>query len=253
MNKTYKATLRKAEQGELEAVFAFTGGEPDLDNDITLPGAFDWKRQECVLEPWNHNYGELPVGKGTIVEEADGRVVFKGRVFTQTTSGRDHWHALKELGPLAQWSYSFQILSSRPGKHRGQPVRYLEKLAVSGVGPVTRAAQPASYTASVKSRRGTRALLAEIDALHTRLLDMQLDATERRVKAQLAKSQTSRLEAYRQSLIDDGMSEALAHEWGGSMIASEVAPLLAQYPMLERMSPGWARREVLRHWLSPVE
>ncbi len=143
--KTFRAELKARASGEIEAVFALLN-TPDLDRDVTLPGAFG--RQSTIIEPWNHDYGSLPVGQGEIIEE-DNQAILRGKLFLNTQSGQEHYQALKALGDLTQWSYSFRIVKSYPGKWTdGTPVQFLEKLEVYGVSPVTRGAQPLTSTRS---------------------------------------------------------------------------------------------------------
>src|SRR4030042_156229 len=124
-------------EGEFTAEFA-TLEVVDHDGDITKPGAFQ-DGQETLIEPWNHNYGQLPVGKGVIHEKKD-KAVIEGKFFLDTQSGLEHYRVVKALGPLQEWSYTFEILKWAVGQFDGKEVRFLQGLDVWGVAPVTRGA-----------------------------------------------------------------------------------------------------------------
>jgi hypothetical protein len=154
MNKifTSKLNLKNEATGTVEAVFALLN-TPDSDRDVTLPNAFG--RQSVILEPWAHNYSGLPVGKGKIFEQGE-EAVFSGQFFMDNQSGREHYQALKALGELTQWSYSFQVIKSHPGIWTdGSKVQFLDRLDVFGVSPVVRGAQSSTYTRSIKGEKRT--------------------------------------------------------------------------------------------------
>ncbi len=150
--KTFRGRIElKAESdttGEFSAEFA-TLGVVDLDQDVTEAGAFH-DGQEAIIEPWNHNYGDLPVGKG-VIHEVDNKAVVDGRFFLDTQSGLEHYRVVKALGDIQEWSYTFEILKATPGVFEGQPVRFLQDMDVWGVAPVTRGAGIDTQTTSIKS------------------------------------------------------------------------------------------------------
>lgn len=154
MKKIFKAPLRlKAEgegaEGEFEAVFSTLNVE-DLHGDVTLPGAFD--EQNVIIEPWNHDW-TLPVGSAVIrSDEKEARV--EGRFFLDTTGGLDHYRTVKNLGALAEWSYTFDIKEASRGQFNGRDVQFLRKLDVVGVGPVTRGAGIDTRTVGIKQADG---------------------------------------------------------------------------------------------------
>ena len=151
--KTYRGPIGfKAEtddEGTFLAVFA-TMGVIDLDGDVTLPGAFG--KQTVMIEPWNHNYQQLPVGRGTI-DEADHDALVEGKFFLDTASGREHWQVVKELKDIQEWSYTFYILEAEYGQYDGKDVRFLKKLDVVGVGPVSRGAGVDTRVTDIKGKR----------------------------------------------------------------------------------------------------
>jgi hypothetical protein len=141
----------ETETGEFEAVFA-TMNIKDWHGDVTLPGAFG-DGQEVVIEGWNHDYS-LPVGKGRIIEDGN-EAKLVGRFILETDGGKDHYRTVKELGGIAEWSYTFEILDAESGTMDGESVQYLKPLDVWGVAPVTRGAGKGTRTTMIKSQDKT--------------------------------------------------------------------------------------------------
>ena len=139
--KTYRGPIEfKAdadETGQFVAEFA-TLNVIDHDDDVTVPGAFR-DGQETLIEAWNHNYGQLPVGKGFVREHGD-KAVIQGRFFLDTAHGLEHYKTVKAMGSLQEWSYTFEVLEAEPGTFDGQDVQFLCSLDVWGVAPVQRGA-----------------------------------------------------------------------------------------------------------------
>jgi HK97 family phage prohead protease len=145
-----KLTLKAADnggEGEFTAVFA-TLGVKDLDGDVTIPGAFQ-EGQEVRIARWGHNWGDLPVGKGTIhADEKEAWV--EGQFFMDTQGGQEHYKTVKALGDLQEWSYGFDILEEEPGEVNGEPVRFLKRLDVFEVSPVLLGAGIDTRTEAIK-------------------------------------------------------------------------------------------------------
>jgi len=140
--------LDGGEPGEFEAVFA-TLNVIDLDNDVTVPGAFT--EDEAVrIAAWGHNWGTLPVGRGAIHEE-DDQAIARGKFFLQTAAGKEHYETVKALGELQEWSYGFDILESEPGEFEGKEVNFLKKLTVYEVSPVMLGAGIGTHTTDIKA------------------------------------------------------------------------------------------------------
>ena len=138
------------QEGEFTAEFA-TLNTIDHDNDVTRPGAFH-DGQETLIEPWNHNYGVLPVGKG-VIHEKDDKAIIEGKFFLDTQSGLEHYRVVKSLGPLQEWSYTFEVEKASQGQFEDQDVQFLEKLDVWGVAPVTRGAGIDTRTTDIKGAK----------------------------------------------------------------------------------------------------
>jgi hypothetical protein len=173
--KIFKAALPlSGAPGEFQAVFA-TLNVIDLDKDVTLSGAFG--RQRVTIEGWGHDQ-KLPVGKGEIFEDNDQALVW-GTFFLNSTAGRDHYETVKLMGPQTQWSYTFNIVDSGRGKFKGEQVRFLKKLDVWGVSPVTRGAGIGTRTLDVKSGlRGSWLPIGSltVDAVLRQIAELQTPA-----------------------------------------------------------------------------
>lgn len=137
----------KATAGDLQAVFS-TFGVADHDNDVTLPGAFEDGAPVRLLPA--HNWAHYMIGKGTIRTD-NTRALFDGRFFLNTAEGRNWYESIKaDDGELQQWSYGFDVVDAEPGVFEGQPVRFLKKLRVHEVSPVTLGAGIGTATLAVK-------------------------------------------------------------------------------------------------------
>ena len=150
--KTFTAPIRfkaDGEEGEFTAEFA-TLNVIDHDGDVTRPGAFE-EGQKTLIEPWNHNYQEPPVGMG-IIHERDGKAVIDGRFFLDTAAGLEHYRVVKNVGEIQEWSYTFQVEQASRGVFEDQEVQFLEKLDVWGVAPVTRGAGIYTRTTAIKNQ-----------------------------------------------------------------------------------------------------
>jgi len=165
--KTYRGAIElkaDGQPGEFRAVFA-TLNVIDHDGDVTLPGAFH-DGQETIIEAWNHNYGQLPVGKG-VIHEIDDKAIIEGQFFLDTVAGMEHYKTVKALGSLQEWSYTFNVLDAARGKFDGEDVQFLRKMDVWGAAPVQRGAGIDTGTVSIKSQSGKSAAdLEAIQAIH---------------------------------------------------------------------------------------
>lgn len=140
--------ITDAAEGKVSAVFA-TLNVKDSDGDVTLPGAF--KSEPVRISAYNHESwkGALPVGKGTIREDGD-RAVFEGQFFLDTTSGRDTFEVVKQMGALQEWSYGYDVLDSEKGTKDGEDVQFLKSMKVHEVSPVLLGAGVDTHTIEAK-------------------------------------------------------------------------------------------------------
>lgn len=144
---TFKAD---GEPGEFKAVFS-TFDVIDLDNDVTLPGAFK-DGQQVRVSYWGHRWSDLPVGRG-VIQSDEKEAWIEGQFFLDTEGGRETYQTVKNLGDLQQYSYGFDILDSSEGKFEGQQVQFLRSLDVIEVSPVMLGAGIGTRTEAIKSLR----------------------------------------------------------------------------------------------------
>jgi len=213
--KIYKSVVGAPDDaGRFSAVFAQIGPPPDHQGDISVAGCFGGSVGQAVtIEPWDHSSG-APTGKGRVFERGTQAVV-EGQFFLGSSAGRDTYEAVRELGPQAQWSYTFTIEDAEPGKWQNQRVQFLKALDVWSVGPVRRAAGIGTHTEWVKGagRRtwlpiglpltpaGVKGEVARLRAsimdpseLMLELLGMELDALAFQAKELGAETGPSRLD-----------------------------------------------------------
>lgn len=181
--KTFAGRVElKGTDGTIEAVFA-TLNVIDHDGDVTLPGAFK-AGAEVVIGSWGHKTQEPPIGAGTIVVDArEARV--RGRLFIETTHGRDAYSTLKGLGALAEWSYVFAVREHEYGVHLGRRVRFLKALDVFSVDPVLAGAGINTRTVTLK-RDWRSDLAAEKARFDATLAEIRRPALEVAVRAEMA-------------------------------------------------------------------
>ena len=226
--------ITDAEKGEVEAVFA-TLGVVDYDGDVTVKGAFT--EEDVRISAYNHESwkGALPVGKGTIREEGD-KAVFKGRFFLDTTSGRDTFGVVKEMGELQEWSYGYDTLEAEPGTKEGQTVNFIKRQKVHEVSPVILGAGIDTGTVAVKAKQLQSDLLRRLrDAgrdrwgnAHTYVYidDVELDE-EWAVFCVSAEEEARRLVRVTYTRDGDGMV-TLADEEEDVEITTDYAPVTKQ-------------------------
>ena len=168
----FEVEFKEAEEqkGQFQAVFS-RFDEIDKHGDITKPGAFK-DGQEVRISAWGHNWGSLPVGKGTIYQDAEKAWV-DGEFFLDTTGGADTYKTVKNLGSLQEWSYGFDVLKSSNGKSGDQEVRFLEAMNVFEVSPVLIGAGNHTTTTIIKDAIHTEQLPAE-----TQTADIENPETE---------------------------------------------------------------------------
>lgn len=174
--KRQTCAIKNLGEGRGTAVFS-TLNVIDKDGDVTLPGAFG--QQSVVIVP-AHNWGSVPLGKGTVREVGDeAHVDFEFNLDSPTA--REWFSALKfdvEKGdrPLQEWSYGFTVRESEFGDHEGQRVRFLKTMEVHEVSPVLVGAGENTRTLVMKSAGDHRRELG--DHLQGCLSDLK-DLTER--------------------------------------------------------------------------
>lgn len=147
--------IKDADEGTVTAVFS-TLNVIDSDGDVTRPGAFE-DGAPVRISAYGHSswMGELPVGKGSI-RETKTEAILDGQFFMDTTSGRDTFTVVKELGALGEWSYGYDPVEYSFGEFEGQRVRFLDKLKVHEVSPVLLGAGVNTRTLVAKAKGDVR-------------------------------------------------------------------------------------------------
>ncbi|MFI2375636.1 HK97 family phage prohead protease [Streptomyces sp. NPDC018964] len=159
--KTFTSHDVKAADGTVTAMFSVYGNI-DHDGDVVTPGAFT-DGQEVVISAYNHSsWGpNLPVGKGVIRTGSSGGALVEATFF-KSQAAQDTLEVIRELGPLQQWSFGFNILDYSHGDQNGTAVRFLKSLDVFEVSPVLRGSNSAAHTVETSSIAAIRArVLAE--------------------------------------------------------------------------------------------
>ena len=116
------------EKGSFRATIA-TLNVKDKDGDVTLPGFFGEQKNIPILI--GHDWGSVPVGKGTISEEKDLAVI-DAKINLEDPKAKAAYEWLKfdfENGePAQEFSYGFHLAGDgwKPGEFRGDDVRFLQ-------------------------------------------------------------------------------------------------------------------------------
>lgn len=140
--------------GAISAVIA-TFNTVDHDGDVVVPGAFT-DGQRVRLSAYNHASwapGHLPVGKGEIrTTETEAR--FHGNFFLGSTSGRDTFEVVKQMGSeLQEYSWGYDVIEADQGQVDGENVQFLRKVEVHEVSPVLLGASIGTRTLGVKAKQ----------------------------------------------------------------------------------------------------
>ncbi|MFJ7112664.1 HK97 family phage prohead protease [Streptomyces albogriseolus] len=152
--KSFTSHDVKADTGTISAMFSVYS-MIDSDGDVILPGAIE-DGITVPLSAYNHtSWGAaLPVGKGVIRTSSSGATV--EATFFKSQAAQDTLEVIRELGPLQQWSFGFNVLDYSHGEFRGTAVRFLKSLDVFEVSPVLRGANSAAHTVEAASIRAIR-------------------------------------------------------------------------------------------------
>lgn len=177
MNKQMRdMEIKAGDTGEVSAVFS-TFDVIDSDKDVTRPGAFT-DGAAVRISAYGHGswMGRLPVGKG-VIRTTPTEARFDGRFFLDTTSGRDTYTTVKEMGELQEWSYSVDPQVYSFGEFEGEKVRFLDSIKVDEVSPVLIGAGVNTRTLSVKNHpdkylEHAASVIAEVGALIERTEDV---------------------------------------------------------------------------------
>lgn len=159
----------------------------DADGDVTVRDAFA-DGTPVLLSGYGHSAilaqqqrtgtpVEPPVGKGALhIEGHDA--VFRGRFFS-TARGQEARQMVRELGDLAQWSYSFWVRDKEPAEGRWRALgarQLLKRIEPFEVSPVTLGAGGrATRTVSAKGCGcGDGPALTDLKAIHRQVLAREI-------------------------------------------------------------------------------
>jgi len=186
--------LSLSEDGEITVAFA-TLGDPndqktsdiDKDGDVSLVGSLPVGKEVPISAyahaSWPERGGRLPVGKGTIGEVRRGGKtlgVLSGRLFTDTTQGRDTYLTVKGLGDLQEWSFGY-VAKGRRGIWAGLEANLNSEYNVHEVSPVLVGAGNGTRTLAIKAAEVGEAPAAEpMEDTYRRLL-LAVDSFTKRV------------------------------------------------------------------------
>jgi HK97 family phage prohead protease len=161
--KAVTLELKADEPGALRAVFS-TFDVRDKDRDVTLKGAFEDGASVRLLPA--HDWAHYAIGRGVITTDAR-QAVFNGHFNLNTTAGRDWYESIKDVADMQEFSYGFDVLDWSAGEFDGEPVRFLRKIRVHEVSPVTLGAGEATRVLSIKSASGLDVPFAELFTWYT--------------------------------------------------------------------------------------
>lgn len=167
------------DEGQGRAVIA-TLNTIDKDGDVTVPGAFGAQGVKIVPA---HDWGHIPLGKGTIREEGN-EAIADFQLNLDIEAGRD-WHSalkfdLENGQPLQEWSYGFAISDEGAdfGEFEGQQVRFLKRLKVFEISPVILGAGEGTRTVAIKNHGGSIKFAHQVQAAIDELTDIVKRAGE---------------------------------------------------------------------------
>lgn len=134
---TGRVTVKNADAGEVEAVFA-TLNVKDKDGDVIESGAIP-DGSPVVISPYGHKVwsGAPPVGIGTI-HEVDNEAVVRAKYFMETDAGRNDFYTVKGLAEagLGEWSFGLLNIESVKTTKNGVNANYISSVEVPEVSPV---------------------------------------------------------------------------------------------------------------------
>lgn len=149
MNLEYRAfdgdmVVQEGDEGRVRGVFALLGSEPNLYDDVMMPGSIG--TQDVSIMGYDHR--RFPHGKA-VVSENGGEAVFDGQLFLDTASGSDLYAILKHMGGAQAWSYGF--IADEYEYDKSADVRYVKKAIVYEVSPVLLPGGEGTRTTEVRS------------------------------------------------------------------------------------------------------
>lgn len=153
--------------GELEVTWA-TLGVVDRHGDVILPEAVPVGKSVPIMQ-WGHNLSDLPIGEALLSVEGD-RAVARGRLYLNTTAGKEHYEVLRARGGSQEWSFSYIVSKAAEDTVDGVPARIIQAMDVLEVSPVLMGAGINTRTDAIKS--AGRPLRGHIVGLQDDLTDL---------------------------------------------------------------------------------
>lgn len=152
--REFPAELKTEESGYFEGYASTFGGEPDTYGDVIVEGAF----RDTLIKGgyggrgikmlWQHD-NRNPIGRwDEIIEDSKGLRV-KGQLAIKTTQGKDA-HELMKIGAIDGLSIGYDTVDSL-AVTEGKIKRYLKKVDLWEISPVTFAANPRANITLVKA------------------------------------------------------------------------------------------------------
>lgn len=167
-----RVTIKNADEGTVEAVFA-TLGVIDKDGDVITKGAIS-DGDKVTISAYGHKSWEglLPVGVGTIHEIGDEAIV-KAQFFMDTDPGRNTFLTVKNLAAeeLGEWSFSLHDVEAQRGDVGGVKANIISSVKVYEVSPVLMGAGVDTRTLVTKGAKFSEhadSVLTDVDELITR-------------------------------------------------------------------------------------
>jgi len=186
--------VKNAVKGEVQAVFS-TFNQIDHDKDVTVPGAFTAGAPVRISAYGHASHSvALPAGKGRI-RTTPREAILDGRFFLDTTTGRDTFITVKEMGDLQEWSYGYVPVKFSFGEFAGEKVRFLEQVNVVEVSPVLQGAGVNTRTLSAKCDRCEASVAGQVCPEELAELRQIRDAVELRGVKNRLELRTLALEA----------------------------------------------------------
>lgn len=230
-----------APEGSVLAVVSVFDVE-DRDGDVVRESAFE-DGQELPMCA-QHDMARI-TGKG-IIRKLSDRALFEGRFFLDTIAGQEAYRTVKNLGRLAQWSWSFAINRSERGKLNDRDVRFILDTERFEVSHVLVGANQHTETLSIKSfdwsrpmslaghgehaRTGVQSWLDRVESLAdlrakegqtiSGATDSELEAMEEALAASLDRVRALRALRRRREepAGDEAPPDAKAHEHGALLL-----------------------------------
>ncbi len=143
--------MKALTEGGVFSGYASVFNEPDRDQDVILPGAFQHSLHHQTVQKkrpkllWQHEV-KTPIGRWEEIREDDTGLFVKGRLFLDVAKGKEVYTLLKE-GEVDGLSIGFMSKKQQPNEMGGHTIEEVELLEIS---LVTFPAHPKAQVREVK-------------------------------------------------------------------------------------------------------